>query len=61
MDRREAIIDAAVTLFHQQGYANTSMQDIADAVGLLKGSLYYLNLAPISGSLLKLPDLDNQR
>jgi AcrR family transcriptional regulator len=41
MDRREAIIDAAVTLFQQQGYANTSMQDIADAVGLLKGSLYY--------------------
>jgi AcrR family transcriptional regulator len=41
MDRREAIIDAAVTLFQEQGYANTSMQDIADAVGLLKGSLYY--------------------
>ena len=41
MERREAIIDAAVRLFHQQGYANTSMQDIAEAVGLLKGSLYY--------------------
>jgi TetR/AcrR family transcriptional regulator, cholesterol catabolism regulator len=41
MDRREEIIDAAVQLFHQQGYANTSMQDIANAVGLLKGSLYY--------------------
>ncbi|HET9223631.1 MAG TPA: TetR/AcrR family transcriptional regulator [Roseiflexaceae bacterium] len=41
MDRREEIIDAAVQLFHKQGYANTSMQDIADAVGLLKGSLYY--------------------
>jgi AcrR family transcriptional regulator len=41
MERREAIIDAAVKLFHQQGYANTSMRDIADAVGLLKGSLYY--------------------
>jgi len=41
MDRREEIIDAAVQLFHRQGYANTSMQDIANAVGLLKGSLYY--------------------
>jgi TetR/AcrR family transcriptional regulator, cholesterol catabolism regulator len=41
MDRREAIIDAALELFHQKGYANTSMQDIAEAVGLLKGSLYY--------------------
>jgi TetR/AcrR family transcriptional regulator, cholesterol catabolism regulator len=41
MDRREAIIDAAVQLFHKQGYSNTSMQNIADAVGILKGSLYY--------------------
>lgn len=41
MDRREAIIDAAVRLFHERGYSNTSMQNIADAVGLLKGSLYY--------------------
>ncbi|NTV63484.1 MAG: TetR/AcrR family transcriptional regulator [Oscillochloris sp.] len=41
MDRREEIIDAAVQLFQQKGYANTSMQDIAGAVGLLKGSLYY--------------------
>jgi AcrR family transcriptional regulator len=40
-DRREEIIAAAVRLFHEQGYASTSMQDIADAVGLLKGSLYY--------------------
>ena len=41
MDRREAIIEAAVRLFHERGYSNTSMQNIADAVGLLKGSLYY--------------------
>lgn len=40
-DRREEILTAAVNLFHEQGYAGTSMQDIADAVGLLKGSLYY--------------------
>lgn len=40
-DRREEIIAAAVQLFHEQGYASTSMQDIAVAVGLLKGSLYY--------------------
>jgi TetR/AcrR family transcriptional regulator, cholesterol catabolism regulator len=41
MDRREEIIEAAVHLFHEQGYASTSMQDIANAVGLLKGSLYH--------------------
>ncbi|MBC8075747.1 MAG: TetR/AcrR family transcriptional regulator [Chloroflexales bacterium] len=41
MDRREEIIAAAVRLFEEKGYASTSMQDIADAVGLLKGSLYH--------------------
>jgi TetR/AcrR family transcriptional regulator, cholesterol catabolism regulator len=28
-------------MFHQQGYAATSMQQIADAVGLSKATLYY--------------------
>ena len=27
--------------FHEKGYEATSIQDIADAVGILKGSLYY--------------------
>lgn len=35
------IIAAAVRLFQHQGYHATSMQDIADAVGLQKGSLYH--------------------
>jgi TetR/AcrR family transcriptional regulator, cholesterol catabolism regulator len=35
------IIDAAADLFYRKGYAGASMQDVADAVGLLKGSLYY--------------------
>ena len=39
--REQEIIDAAVRIFHDKGYAATSIQDIADAVGLLKGSLYY--------------------
>lgn len=45
--RREArwryreIVDAAARLFSEQGYAATSVQEIADAVGLLKGSLYH--------------------
>jgi TetR/AcrR family transcriptional regulator, cholesterol catabolism regulator len=33
--------DAAAALFAERGYNATSMQDVADAVGLLKGSLYY--------------------
>lgn len=35
------IIEAAAVLFSGKGYAATSMQDVADAVGMLKGSLYY--------------------
>ncbi len=39
--RFEDIVDAAARLFSEQGYAATSIQDIADSVGLLKGSLYH--------------------
>jgi AcrR family transcriptional regulator len=35
------IIAAAAHIFNEKGYAATSIRDIADAVGLLKGSLYY--------------------
>lgn len=35
------IFDAAASLFKQKGFHATSMQDIADAVGMRKGSLYY--------------------
>jgi len=35
------VIRAATELFYDKGYDATSVQDIADAVGLLKGSLYY--------------------
>jgi AcrR family transcriptional regulator len=39
--REEDIYRAAARIFHRKGYAATSLQDIADEVGLLKGSLYY--------------------
>ncbi len=39
--RRAEILRAATRLFLQKGYEATSLQDIADEVGLLKGSLYY--------------------
>ncbi len=39
--RFEDIVDAAARLFSDQGYAATSIQDIADSVGMLKGSLYH--------------------
>lgn len=38
--RREEIIAIARATFAQRGYSNTSMRDIAEASGLLAGSLY---------------------
>ncbi|MER0236731.1 TetR/AcrR family transcriptional regulator [Fulvimarina sp. MAC8] len=37
---REQIIVASRDLIREKGYAGTSMKDVADRVGLLKGSLY---------------------
>ncbi|WP_329530388.1 TetR/AcrR family transcriptional regulator [Streptomyces sp. NBC_01450] len=39
--RRQKIIDIAASLFAQQGYAATSINDLGRAVGLAKGALYY--------------------
>jgi AcrR family transcriptional regulator len=39
--RKRAILDAAAEIFHRKGYHATSIQDIAQEVGMLKGSLYY--------------------
>lgn len=39
--RDREVVAAAVRLFYEKGYAATSMQDVADELGLLKGSLYY--------------------
>ena len=39
--KESEIQEAAVRLFEKRGYHATSMQEIADAVGLQKGSLYY--------------------
>jgi len=39
--RFEEILRAAAELFYEKGYHATTMQDVADRVGMLKGSLYY--------------------
>lgn len=39
--RQSEILEAAAQVFHEKGYESTSIQDIADSVGILKGSLYY--------------------
>ncbi|MER5613884.1 helix-turn-helix domain-containing protein [Streptomyces sp. NPDC002215] len=40
-DRRAQILAAAVERFHQSGYHATSMEDIATAIGITAGSLYW--------------------
>lgn len=37
----EALLDAAERLFLERGYANVSMQQIAEAAGFTKGATYY--------------------
>ena len=39
--RRAEIFAAAAEIFHEKGYDASTTQDIADKVGILKGSLYY--------------------
>jgi TetR/AcrR family transcriptional regulator, cholesterol catabolism regulator len=40
-NRRQDVIEAAVRVFHEKGYASASIQDVAAEVGVLKGSLYH--------------------
>ena len=40
-EKEDQLLEAATHLFKEKGYHNTSMQDLADAVGMQKGSLYY--------------------
>jgi AcrR family transcriptional regulator len=40
-NREAEIIQAAIEVFWQKGYRAASIQDVAEKVGVLKGSLYY--------------------
>ncbi|MBN2303722.1 MAG: TetR/AcrR family transcriptional regulator [Anaerolineae bacterium] len=40
-NRRDQILEAATRLFMQQGYAATSVREIAEAVGCTEAALYY--------------------
>lgn len=39
--RRQELVDVAARIFHEKGYDATSIQDVAEALGILKGSIYY--------------------
>ncbi|MBB2203830.1 TetR/AcrR family transcriptional regulator [Gluconacetobacter takamatsuzukensis] len=40
-ERRQEILEVAAQLFSERGYKATSIRQIADAVGMMAGSLYY--------------------
>ena len=40
-NRRQEVLDKATEVFARRGYASATIQDIADELGILKGSLYY--------------------
>ena len=39
--RDREVLETAIRLFYEKGYAATSIQDVANELGILKGSLYY--------------------
>jgi AcrR family transcriptional regulator len=39
--RDREVLDAAARVFYERGYADASVQDVADELGILKGSLYH--------------------
>jgi AcrR family transcriptional regulator len=39
--RDREVLDAAARLFYESGYTAASVKDVADALGILKGSLYH--------------------
>src|SRR4051794_33402240 len=39
--RDEEVLDAAAKVFAERGYSEASVQDVADELGILKGSLYH--------------------
>ncbi|WP_322760780.1 helix-turn-helix domain-containing protein [Frankia sp. Cr2] len=41
MDTRDRILAVAVQLFNEQGYAGTSIRDIAERLSMTKAALYY--------------------
>ena len=40
-DRRDELLGIAARLFAEKGFKNTTVRDIADAAGILSGSLYH--------------------
>src|ERR1700754_5048275 len=39
--RDREVLEAAARVFYERGYSDASVQDVADELGILKGSLYH--------------------
>lgn len=40
-NRETEVVEAAIQVFYDKGYSASTIQDVADVVGVLKGSLYH--------------------
>jgi AcrR family transcriptional regulator len=61
--KRDEILDAALTLFAEQGYDRTSVREIARAVGLSQAGLlhYFANKEELFAEVLRRRDQRNER
>jgi AcrR family transcriptional regulator len=54
--RDDEVLEAAVKVFYERGYSDATIQDVADELGILKGSLYHY-IANKEELLLRLVDV----
>ena len=70
-NKEQQILSAAAKIFREKGYQRATIKDVADEVGLLKGSIYYyikskqellykIGIAPLKATTEKLKEVVNQ-
>jgi TetR/AcrR family acrAB operon transcriptional repressor len=63
METRERILDAAVTVFHQQGVARPSLTEVAELAGVTRGAVYghFRNKADLFNELAERVQLPGEK
>lgn len=70
-NKEQEILSAAAKIFREKGYQRATVKDVADEVGLLKGSIYYyikskqellykIGIAPLKATTDKLKEIVSQ-
>ena len=70
-NKEQQILSAAAKIFREKGYQRATIKDVADEVGLLKGSIYYyikskqellykIGIAPLKATTEKLKEVVNR-